>query len=446
MQPLKTVRIGLLLVLLLLSVTVYAQDQGFDTVTTTNVSLRSGPGTEWRRITTLPTGTAVRLDGQAFSGAWVRGIASTGDIGWMLSANLNMTADAAAALRPVLLEDPFTLPAPAAANPPAEVPPAAAPTEVPGAVAPPANLPPTNVRGFNLGGHVDGMGANAINQMHRAGMTWVKRQLRDFQDPAPWIAQAHANGFRILFGMLGPASQVTNPGYIDQYIDWVAQAAALGADAIEVWNEPNIQAEWQIGAINAQSYTDLLRRAYNAIKAANPNTMVISAAPAPTGFFGGCSLDGCDDNRYIEGMRAAGALNYMDCIGIHYNEGVVAPDATSGDPRGNSTYYTRYFWGMINTYVAVFGRSRPLCFTEFGYLTSEGLPPLPGSFGWANHVTLANQAAWLDQAVALAANSGLVRMLIIWNVDFTNYSPDPMAGWAIVRPDGSCPACDALGS
>jgi len=34
--------------------------------------------------------------------------------------------------------------------------------------------------------------------------------------------------------------------------------------------------------------------------------------------------------------------------------------------------------------------------------------------------------------------------MIIWNVDFTRYDDDPMAGYAIIRPGGACPACDAL--
>jgi len=37
-----------------------------------------------------------------------------------------------------------------------------------------------------------------------------------------------------------------------------------------------------------------------------------------------------------------------------------------------------------------------------------------------------------------------VRMMIVWNIDFQNYGADPMAGFAIIRPDGSCPACSAL--
>ncbi|MBZ0288038.1 MAG: hypothetical protein K8I30_10525, partial [Anaerolineae bacterium] len=190
----------------------------------------------------------------------------------------------------------------------------------------------------------------------------------------------------------------------------------------------------------------LLAKSYNAIKGANSNTLVISGAPAPTGYFGGCSPAGCDDNAYIAGMAAAGAANYVDCIGLHYNEGILGPTQNSGDPRGSGDYYTRYFSGMMNVYSRAFGGRRPLCFTELGYLTPEGFPPLPGAFGWAENVSLGQQASWLDQAVSLSARSGKVRLLIIWNVDFTQYGDDPMAGFAMIRPDGSCPACEALGS
>jgi len=149
-----------------------------------------------------------------------------------------------------------------------------------------------------------------------------------------------------------------------------------------------------------------------------------------------------NDDRYVQGMAAAGAAQFMDCIGAHYNEGIVSPNQTSGDPRGN--YFTRYFWGMVNTYSSAFGGARPICFTELGYLTPEGYGLLPEGFIWASDVSLAEQAQWLAQAVRLARNSGRVRLVIIWNVDFTNYDNDPMAGYAIVRPGGACPACDAL--
>jgi hypothetical protein len=213
-----------------------------------------------------------------------------------------------------------------------------------------------------------------------------------------------------------------------------------------VWNEPNIDREFPAGQVDPVRYTRLLAASYNAIKAANPGTLVVSGAPAPTGFFGGCSGVGCDDNLYLSAMYNAGAASYMDCIGIHYNEGILPPGATSGDPRGSSNHYSRYYPTMVSTYLRAFGNSRPLCFTELGYLSPEGFPPLPGAFGWAENVTVAQQAAWLDQVVSTAARSGRVRLMIIWNVNFTNYGDDPMAGYAIIRPDGSCPACVALGS
>jgi hypothetical protein len=149
-----------------------------------------------------------------------------------------------------------------------------------------------------------------------------------------------------------------------------------------------------------------------------------------------------NDDNWLREVVQAGGLNYMDCLGAHYNEGIVGPDQTSGDPRDN--YYTRYYFGILNTYWNLIGGAKPICFTELGYLTPEGFPPLDPFFGWAQNVTVAQQASWLARAAALSSQSGKVRLMIIWNIDFTRYDTDPMAGFAIIRPGGGCPACDAL--
>ena len=335
------------------------------------------------------------------------------------------------------------------------------PTLTPGPTRTPGPSPtprPTNTPrprpiggGFELGGHVDSFSRPDL--MRYAGMTWVKRQVRwsPGQDPssvAGLIQQAHANGFKILLGIVGFPEQMgaPNPGYFDAFAQFLGGVAALGADGIEVWNEQNIDREWPTGYIDPVSYTDMLRRAYNAIKSRNPGTMVISGAPAPTGAEGAFGSHRVwNDDRYVAGMAAAGAANYADCIGIHYNEGIVPPDWTSGDPRDN--YYTRYFWGMVNTYWNAFGGARKLCFTELGYLSDDGYPPLEAvapTFAWAKDVTVQQQAEWLARAAQLSAQSGKVRLMIIWNVDFKHYGADPMAGYAIIRPDNSCPACETL--
>lgn len=409
---------------------------GYEVRTTATLNVRSGPGTGYRVIGVANQGTILRLDGRDGSGRWARGITPDGTVGWV---SANYLSSSVGGLPVVGIDSPFNLSAPGGA--PASNP---APASLP---APVANSAP--VRGFNLGGHVADFSEGAANWMRVAGMNWVKRQLRYDQGADPSVAagiinDAHAKGFRILLGIVGHTWELNNPGYFDQYAAFVGGVAALGADAIEVWNEQNIDREWPAGAIDPGRYTQLLAQSYNAIKGANGGTMVISGAPAPTGFFGGCSPNGCDDAPYIAGMAAAGAARYMDCVGVHYNEGIIPPSQRSGDPR--SEHYTRYFWGMVNTYSNAFGGAKPLCFTELGYLSPEGFGALPGGFAWAQNVTLAQQAAWLDQAVSLAAGSGRVRLLIIWNVDFTGFGADPQAGYAMIRPDGSCPACVALGS
>ena len=88
-----------------------------------------------------------------------------------------------------------------------------------------------------------------------------------------------------------------------------------------------------------------------------------------------------------------------------------------------------------------------MCFTELGYLSPQGFTdPLPGAFAWAQNVTVPQQAQWLAEAAVAAAQSGRVRLMIVWNVDFPFWGTDPAGGYAMFRPDRSCPACDSLGN
>ncbi len=323
----------------------------------------------------------------------------------------------------------------------AEEPPVDEPTPAP----PPANAGTIAAGIFELGGQTQNL-ANP-DAMRRAGMNWVKFQHKwsPGDDAAgalsSRIAAAQGQGFKVLFSIPGQLNPQTTVNYA-AYVDFLAQAAALGPDAIEVWNEQNITREWPPGQISGTTYTnEMLIPAYAAIKAANPNVLVIAGAPAPTGFFGGCTPDGCDDWLYVQEMANAGAGNHMDCMGVHYNEGIISPTLREGDPRDG--FYSRYFFGMVDTYSVI---GKPLCFTELGYLTSDGFGSLPPAFGWAGDTSVQEQAQWLAEAAVLSSQSGIVRMMIVFNVDFTLYGDDPQAGYAMLRPDGSCPACDALGA
>lgn len=296
----------------------------------------------------------------------------------------------------------------------------------------------------------------AWGYMEPAGMNWVKIQLRYDRganaDDFGWIVQFnHENGFKVLFGVVGEPGEIYQDGYAEEYAEFVARLAEIGADGIEVWNEVNLDREWPTGRISAADYTEFLRVSYEAIKAVNPNTLVISAGLAPTGFFAGCAAGGCDDDVYYRNMAAAGAAQYMDCVGAHYNEGVVPPTVNSSDPRDpRNPYPTQYLQANTDRAWVPFGGAVPVCYTELGYLTNEGYPditPLPENFFWAENVTIEEQAQWLGDAALISAESGKVRLMIIWNMDYANNQEfDPIAGYAIIRADGSCPACDTLGS
>jgi hypothetical protein len=306
---------------------------------------------------------------------------------------------------------------------------------------------------FELGGHIANFSDISVNAMKASGMTWVKKQLRYSPGAGTGQAQAYldaakANGFKLLLGIVGYPNDLAAGGdaYINDFAAYLGSVAALGVDAIEVWNEPNIDREWPAGQISGGNYVKMLQAAYGQIKARNTNTLVISGAPAPTGFFGaaGCTDQGCNDDVFMQQMAAAGANNYMDCVGLHYNEGIVPPGSSSGDSRGS---YPTYFFGSMTARGWNAFNGKQICYTELGYLSGQGFnTPIPAGFAWAGNVTVANQAEWLAQAATIAANSGQVRFMIVWNIDFQIWNTDPQAGYAILRPDGTCPACATLGT
>ncbi len=359
---------------------------------------------------------------------------------------------AVAVFAPTVTPTELPSPTPTATPEPTRIAATARPAAPPAAAAPAANAAGgIAVGNFEYGGQVTNVGTGAAGAMQHGGMNWMKVQIKyNSGDGAGGagaaIAGAHSRGFKILLSVVGNKDQLAagGDGYIGQYASFVGQVAAQGPDAIEVWNEANLDREWPTGQISGAAYVNVLRQAYQAAKGANGGVMIVSGAPAPTGAEAAFPGQVWNDNHWLGDVVANGGLQYMDCLGAHYNEGIIGPTQTGGDPRDG--YYTRYFWGMVNTYWSITGGQKPICFTELGYLSPEGLGPLPGSFAWAANVTVAQQAAWIAQAAALASQSGKVRLMIVWNVDFSVYGSDPQAGYAIIRPGGGCPACDALAS
>jgi hypothetical protein len=311
---------------------------------------------------------------------------------------------------------------------------------------------------LNVGGQMDTMDEDVAETIGAAGLTWMKFQIRYINGDASLldvardrINFAHRNGFEILLSIPGDLFELRAIGietYAPLYADFLAQIAVMNPGAIQVWNEQNIDREWPAELISGANYLRILRPAYEQIKAANPDVMVVTGAPAPTGFFGGCGAGGCDDNVFYDQMAQAGAADYFDCLGVHYNEGILPPTSRGGDPRGE--YPTRYLPLMIQRAEFPFqvrGTPKPICFTELGYLTGDGYPQLPAPFAWAAGNSIEEHAEWLRGAIEYAATQtdAEVELLIIFNVNYDRFvDDDPQGGFAIIRPDGTCPACEEI--
>ena len=347
-------------------------------------------------------------------------------------------------------------------------------------------LPPFPQDRFGYGIQVQGSvgdPAVTVSKVEQLGMTWIKQQVRwEHMEPNPgefnWvfidgiINDAHDAGLYVMLSVVTspawtrPASGGSHgpPDNYEEFGRFLGQLVDRypgKIQAIEVWNEQNLDREWQSpGGLNAADYVRLLQIAHREIKARDPNIIVISGALSPTG--GWVEADGrvtaIDDFAYFEQLLDAGMLNYADCVGAHHNginlppdkewdEGYNDPTATFRGPFDNphhSWAFRSTLWGYYN---AMDG-AKKLCVTEFGWASSEGFGGTPPGFGFADDNSEQEQAEWTVQAINLQREWGITWIAYLWNLNYanTNHDPaDPNIPYSIVRFDGSPrPAFDAL--
>jgi hypothetical protein len=296
---------------------------------------------------------------------------------------------------------------------------------------------PTIGQDFEVGVQMGSLSSDVIfaGRMHTK---WIKFDLTYLlgQDPADQqtlITNVQANGFKVLLNVTGDPFEFIGTDratYIAAYASYVGGLAAGGADGIEIWREMN-------GRMTPDDYIQLLAYATQAIKTARPTTLVITGAlrlsVAPED----------SDSAYYARLAEVGVARAADCIGAQYVLGTVAPASASGDLRGDSPIY--YLPTASDGPRAAAGGVRPICYTRLGYLSPEGYTALPEEYAWAQNTTAALQAQWLAEAIRLIKEGAQVRLVIIWSLDAGYFGGgSPEAGYAVIRPDGTCPACDLI--
>ncbi len=373
------------------------------------------------------------------------------------------TATTAVEALPPPAVEPEILPTPTLAPAAGEGEVAAAPTESPAVQGP----WPGDRFGYGIQIHGNATVGNPTDTMtavhDQLGMEWVKGQIQWWlvepdQDPATnqWffydaiIDEAHNKGLRLMLSVVGaPAWTRAAGGENGPPDDYNEYARFLGAlidrhpgkiDAIEVWNEQNLDREWtSSNGISPEDYVRFLQTAYDAIKARDPNIMVISGALSPTGT--GDWIRWADDFEYLDRALAAGMLNYADCVGVHHNGYNIGPDvaydATGASPKAatasfrgpfDNPHHSWSFYTTLNTYadkVQAVDPNKKLCVTEFGWASSEGYTEYPPGFEFANDNTLQDQATYIVQAFDQMKTSNDVWLAFLFNFDFGNKGNGP---------------------
>ena len=200
-------------------------------------------------------------------------------------------------------------------------------------------------------------------------------------------------------------------------------------DAYEIWNEPNLNYEWGYLPPDPARYAAMLKAVYPAVKAGDPQALVISAGLATTGEGSDTAMG---DLEYLRARYAAGARGYFDALGSH-------PYAFGHDPDYEDP------WGLCLSRVAqqrevmlAYGdATTPVWITELGWV-------LHSSWDLVEHerigVNELQQARYLVRAYEKTrAEWPWIRALFVFNLDFSSVpwypAAEPMRWYAILNPD-----------
>jgi hypothetical protein len=243
--------------------------------------------------------------------------------------------------------------------------------------------------------------------------------------------------------------------------DWSDFLTALATrykgriQAYEVWNEPNIDREWGNKQPDPNAYAVMLRASYQAIKAADPQALVVSAGMSPTTENDQHAIP---DLQFIQQIYAAGAGDSFDILGVHAaiykaepcaDPATVAqsPDLTNGDPSApdlKRSYAFRHVEDVRALMVQQGDVNKEMGVLEMGS-TTDARPGSP--YSWFA-VDRDQQARNLVAAFHCARQNWqpwMGFMSVIYIPDPAWTQQDEQYWWSITNPDGTPrPAYTAL--
>jgi hypothetical protein len=221
-------------------------------------------------------------------------------------------------------------------------------------------------------------------------------------------------------------------------------------DAVEVWNEPNLQREWYGHPLTGEEYMRYFRPAYDAIRRVSPNIVVITAAPAPTGD----SQWSTNDRTWLQQLYNAGLASYGSdvAVGVHPYGWANPPDARCcpSTAHGWDDKPQFFFLDTIEDYreimVANGHSNAQLWATEFGWATFDGMtttdggsrPADPPGETYFGYIDQWQQAEYTIRAFEIGQQIPYLGPMILWNLNFSTIGgavdkSDPQAGYGLLN-------------
>ena len=216
--------------------------------------------------------------------------------------------------------------------------------------------------------------------------------------------------------------------------------------AYELWNEMNLQREWNGRPLDAADFVALIRLGATGVRLADPAAILISGAPAPTGINDGQTA--VDDRVYFRQMLAAGLSEFVDVIGVHPYGWANPPETTYAQPDtavpSHNDHPSFFFQDTLSDYASLLAdhdaADKPLWVTEFGWGSFDGFgfdPPTGAEFMTA--VSEWQQAQYTLRAYEIAHDWPQIGPMILWNLNFGPLLGEDYteSGYSLLRPDGS---------
>lgn len=129
-----------------------------------------------------------------------------------------------------------------------------------------------------------------------------------------------------------------------------------------IWNEPNLAFEWGFEAVSPEDYAALLQTVQQAVRAVNPEALLLAAGPAPSLEPEG-SPHGMHDLRWLEALYAAGAADWSDGLALH-SYGFTDAAATAPSPERLNFRRVEIYHEIMLRYT---GPGQALFLTETGW-------------------------------------------------------------------------------